>query len=67
MSLGSKNRDYKTSARSIKVNLDIHHKYMMIYISEGMSKEEASKKVYDEIIEGLHSKEIKKAIKNSKF
>ena len=49
--LGSKNRDYKTSARSALNNCKKHIELMKKYIESGMTAEQASKKAYKDIIE----------------
>jgi len=46
MALGSKKRDYKTEDRNVREILAVHYKLMKQYMSEGMSKEEASKRAY---------------------
>lgn len=46
--LGSKNRDFKTSARSASVALDWHNTRMLALMKTGLEKEVASKQAYDE-------------------
>jgi hypothetical protein len=48
--LGSKKRDYKTEARATDRALKAHQELMKKYIDEGMSKDEASKKAYAEVM-----------------
>jgi len=48
--LGSKNRDFKTEARGIQRRLEKHTELMNQYIREGMAREEASKKAYEEVV-----------------
>ncbi len=50
MGLGSKNRDYKTGDRGTTRRVLKHIELMNKYIEQGMSKDKASKKAYDEVI-----------------
>ncbi len=49
MALGSKNRDYKTSGRSIEANLRRLDELTEKYIKEGMSKEAAGNRAFKDI------------------
>ena len=49
MGLGA-NRDYKTRARQVDRAMAKHMELMTAYIEEGMSKDEASKKAYKEVL-----------------
>lgn len=48
--LGSKNRDYKTEDRAIRRRLALHSELMNKYIAEGITKEEASKRAFEEVV-----------------
>lgn len=48
MGLGN-NRDYKTTDRRARRNLCRHYKLMADYQAEGMSREEASQRAYEEM------------------
>lgn len=50
MGLGSKNRDYKTGNRAVERRMKKHFELMNGYIEQGMNREEASKKAYEEVI-----------------
>jgi len=52
MALGSKKRDYVTSARLVEKRLALHFQFMNEYIQNGMEKDEASKKAFKDIQEG---------------
>lgn len=49
MGLGT-NRDYKTRARQVDRALAKHQELMNKYIEEGMTRSEASKKAYAEVL-----------------
>lgn len=49
MALGSRNRDYKTSARFVRNNLAKHFKRMKELIGQGVDRDTASKQAFDEL------------------
>jgi hypothetical protein len=49
MSLTSHKKDYKTRARQAENNLKKHYALMLEYIEKGMTRDEASKKAFDDI------------------
>jgi hypothetical protein len=48
--LGSKNRDYKTEARSIDCHMRWHTQRMNELVMSGMSKDDASRKAFNELM-----------------
>jgi len=50
MAFGSKKRDYVIGDRAIAVNIFWHKTKMEQLIKEGMNKDDASKKAYDECV-----------------
>ena len=64
--LGSKNRDYKTSSISAVARVSIHIERTNELVLEGIEKESASKKAFNEILKGDLNNRINKKIKEIK-
>ena len=49
----------KIPSKLAEAKLKVHYNLMNKYVAEGLSRENASTRAYDEITSGIHNKDIK--------